>query len=171
MPIRIQCPACQTKANAPDAAAGKTLSCPTCKVAISIPPLQATVIPDPLTEQPRRKRPTPLPDPPEPRRARSVVRRDDDDDVSAEKMRQSGANTRSFMWISSLFAMLYGLPMLLIAAAVAVPIFCCCCFPVALGPFMPTVETSDSASTRTTSAAKTTAKTEPTGRKDAPPRN
>lgn len=120
MPIRIQCPACQAKANAPDAAAGKTLTCPKCKTSIHIPPA-ATIIPkrppepqSSIAREPlKRGEPFDIDDePPIPREA---------DTTRAERLRQSGANRRTGMWIA-----FGGLALVTLIAA---PIFACCIVP------------------------------------------
>jgi hypothetical protein len=37
MPITLTCPGCESRLNAPDSAAGKTLKCPKCKAAVAVP--------------------------------------------------------------------------------------------------------------------------------------
>ena len=41
MPIAVVCPSCDSRLNAPDAAAGKTVKCPKCKAPMVIPTPEA----------------------------------------------------------------------------------------------------------------------------------
>jgi len=57
MPIPFQCPACNIKIKAPDAAAGKRLSCPGCKQVVAVPGTLGASAPIPFAEPP----PPPVP--------------------------------------------------------------------------------------------------------------
>lgn len=107
MPIAVQCPGCNAKLNAPDAAAGKRLKCPKCAGAITVPALAPAPAPSfevvdetepppapPAVEKPRRAEPDDEAPPPRSKRAepddeddeapRNKQRRDDDEDADDE---------------------------------------------------------------------------------------
>src|SRR5688572_3636665 len=71
MPIAVVCGSCHSKLNAPDAAAGKSVKCPKCKAALTVP--AAT---EPQFE---------VVDEPEPPKKKKIVVVDDDDDDEDEK--------------------------------------------------------------------------------------
>jgi F0F1-type ATP synthase assembly protein I len=83
MPIPVTCSGCAAKFNAPDAAAGKTLKCPKCGTAITVPATAkqpskpAFEVVDDAPPTPAAKKPAPVPAKPAPK---------DDDIVEVEVM-------------------------------------------------------------------------------------
>lgn len=96
MPIAVQCPGCNAKLNAPDAAAGKRLKCPKCAGTITVPApapsFEVVDEPDVPAEPPPAKQPVRAEAEPEaapPKRAkRTEEDRDDEADEDAPRKKK-----------------------------------------------------------------------------------
>ena len=93
MPIPVVCAECKSRLNAPDAAAGKTLRCPKCQMALVVPAAAAMPEFEVVDEEPTpAKKPTAAP----PAKKKIIVEDDDDEDdrPKARKRRDDDEDDR-----------------------------------------------------------------------------
>ena len=85
MPIAVHCPECNAKLNAPDSAAGKTVTCPKCKEAMVIPEIE-----EEAEEEAAPPKRTKAEDKPVVKKKKAVVEDDDDEEEERPRKKKKG---------------------------------------------------------------------------------